>query len=58
MSNPEIVVRAALTIGGPSVYHEIRGNVRKIAAKLAEQGMVSRMGTPFTPSAILNMVHA
>jgi hypothetical protein len=27
MSKPEIVVRAALTIGGPSVYHEIRGNV-------------------------------
>jgi len=27
MSKLEIVVRAALTIGGPSVYHEIRGNV-------------------------------
>jgi len=27
MSKPEIVVQAALTIGGPSVYHEIRGNV-------------------------------
>jgi hypothetical protein len=26
MSKPKIVVRAALTIGGPSVYHEIRGN--------------------------------
>ena len=27
MSKPDIVVRAALTIGGPSVYPEIRGNV-------------------------------
>jgi hypothetical protein len=30
MSKPEIVVRAALTIGGPSVYHEIR--VRRASA--------------------------
>ena len=28
MSKPEIVVRAALTIGCPSVYHKIWGNVR------------------------------
>jgi hypothetical protein len=31
MSKPEIVVRAARTIGGPSVYHEIRGDVKKEA---------------------------
>ena len=27
MAKPDIVVRAARTIGGPSVYHAIRGNV-------------------------------
>jgi len=31
MSKPDIVVRAALTIGGPSVDHEIRGDVQKEA---------------------------
>ena len=28
MAKPDIVVRAARTIGGPSVYHAIRGNVQ------------------------------
>jgi hypothetical protein len=31
MSQPEIVVQAALTIGGPSVYRDIRGDVKKEA---------------------------
>jgi hypothetical protein len=31
MSKLEIVVRAARTIGGPSVYHDIRGDVKKEA---------------------------
>jgi hypothetical protein len=34
MSKLEIVVRTGRTLGGPSVYHEIRGNV-KIVVQLA-----------------------
>jgi DNA invertase Pin-like site-specific DNA recombinase len=39
-------------------YHHAGLSSRKIAARLAEQGLYSRKGTVFTPSAILAMVEA
>jgi len=39
-------------------YHHAGLSSRKIAVRLAEQGLYSRMGTVFTPSAILAMVEA
>jgi hypothetical protein len=37
-------------------YHQAELSSRKIAARLAEQGLYSRMGTVFTPSASIAMV--
>ena len=38
-------------------YHAQGLSSRQISAKLAEAGMLSRSGTPFTPSAVINIVH-
>jgi DNA invertase Pin-like site-specific DNA recombinase len=53
---PNVEEQAVIALA--RALHQEGLSSRKIAAKLAEQGMVSRMGTVFTPSAIINMVHA
>ena len=42
MSQPEIVVQAALTIGGPSVYRDIRGDVKKGSVLKVEMAILDR----------------
>jgi DNA invertase Pin-like site-specific DNA recombinase len=51
---PNAAEQAVIAIA--RALHRAGLSSRKIAARLAEQGMYSRMGTPFGPNAICNMV--